>query len=595
MMRALFALLVVLASLPAVAFDYVIDRFHADMTLHRDGTMDVVERIEVQFNIPRRGIFRFIPVDLPTGRGTARRMSLTNIEVTDERGDRQTTKVSREGPNVRIRIGDEDIVFPAGKRKTYVIRYTTFGMMNWQDEDESWARSAELYWNVTGNEWDTTIGKTSFKLKFPAQKNEQDVRAVVFAGSYGSTEQHLAPTAQGMTRNNQTETMLTLGLAELEVARDVPLMPGEGITFALSLPDKAIDKPSPWQQFKLFILPNIGFGIPLVALLAMPFLWFRHGKDPAGGPMVVQFEPPDGISGSEAGTLLDEKVDQRDIAAGIISLAVKGYLKIHVDEEGLIFKKRVATIEMLEKTAGPELTLFEAELHRKLKAAGPMVTDSDLRSDVAPHLSTLQKKLYEAMVHRGYYITDPQTARTMWVIGGAFAMVVLGLAALWISPLHDPLPSIVGGVIGFVVILLYSGLMPRRTKVGALAHKRVQGFEEFIRRARRNEMEWMSQKHPDQAMFEEFLPHAVAFGLTREWARAFEGILHEMPSWYVTPHPTGFHYGWFASDLVTVSNSLGAAASTPPRSSGASGGGSGFSSGGGFSGGGFGGGGGGSW
>jgi uncharacterized membrane protein YgcG len=108
----------------------------------------------------------------------------------------------------------------------------------------------------------------------------------------------------------------------------------------------------------------------------------------------------------------------------------------------------------------------------------------------------------------------------------------------------------------------------------------------------------MSKKQPDQALFEAYLPHAIAFGLTREWADAFAGVLHAMPNWYVTPYGGGFDPRWFAYDLMNTSRALGTSASTPPRtssSSGSWGGGSGFSSGGGFSGGGFGGGGGGSW
>jgi uncharacterized membrane protein len=96
------------------------------------------------------------------------------------------------------------------------------------------------------------------------------------------------------------------------------------------------------------------------------------------------------------------------------------------------------------------------------------------------------------------------------------------------------------------------------------------------------------------ALFEELLPHAVAFGLTAQWAQAFQGVLHEMPTWYVSPYNTGFNPIYFSHDLNSINTNLASAAFTPPRSSGASGGGSGFS-GGGFSGGGFGGGGGGSW
>ena len=34
-------------------------------------------------------------------------------------------------------------------------------------------------------------------------------------------------------------------------------------------------------------------------------------------------------------------------------------------------------------------------------------------------------------------------------------------------------------------------------------------------------------------MFERFLPFAMAFGVERNWAKAFEGIYTSQPDWYV--------------------------------------------------------------
>ncbi len=53
------------------------------------------------------------------------------------------------------------------------------------------------------------------------------------------------------------------------------------------------------------------------------------GRDYTGlGSVVVRYEPPEGLGPAEAGTLIDEKLDMRDISATIIDLAVRGYIKI---------------------------------------------------------------------------------------------------------------------------------------------------------------------------------------------------------------------------------------------------------------------------
>lgn len=100
----------------------------------------------------------------------------------------------------------------------------------------------------------------------------------------------------------------------------------------------------------------------------------------------------------------------------------------------------------------------------------------------------------------------------------------------------------------------------------------------------------------DPSLFERCLPYALAFGVAEQWARAFEGLYTQPPSWYVG-NGDGFSVSQFGRDLNHASSSMGQSFTSQPRStsgSASSWGGSGFG-GGGFSGGGGGGGGGGSW
>lgn len=591
-------LLVGLLLLPAwlLAQPYGIDRYDVTIDLRADGSMKVTEQIAVTFNMPRRGIFRFIPISYETGRGTGRALYLSRIDVTDENGNAMTTLIERDGRNARIRIGDEDIVFPGGTKKTYRISYEAFGMINWFTENPDWDKpTAELYWNVTGDQWDTSIGEASCKVRFPRIDLDKGLRARAFVGAYGSgLNQTLFEPASDVTDPN-TSTVMSLSNGEFSVTRTAPLRPYEGLTIVLSLPEEAIARPSTLQAIGMFLRPNLGFAIPFLVLPFMIVMWFLFGRDPHGGPMVVQFEPPEGLSGPEVGAMVDERVDQRDLSAGFISLATKGYLKIYPSESGLFIKRRTAELEVTGKPKGPDLTSFEANLLARLASAGTgRITENDLRTDVAPHVSALRSTLYQQLVARGYYLKSPETVRTLWMVLGIAGCVGLAILSTLASPVPSPAAAWVGGISGSILVILFARGMPKRTPHGSRVRRQVEGFEEFIQRARGDELEFQSKKQPDMALFEEYLPHAIAFGLTVEWARAFEGILRAMPSWYVVPDGTPYNYRFFSSDLNSINSQIGSAASTPPRSSGASGGGSGFS-GGGFSGGGFGGGGGGSW
>ena len=167
-LRAVVSLVAVCACATglAQAYPYVIDSFDTDIRLNKDATIDVTERITVNFNEPRRGIFRKIPIVYDAGGGHRRAIQLKLQTVADGSGKRLTTDVAREGDYLRVRIGDEDVWLDTGTQFVYVIQYKVFGALNWQ-EDAEWEPWTELYWNVTGDEWDTQISTASFHVTFP--------------------------------------------------------------------------------------------------------------------------------------------------------------------------------------------------------------------------------------------------------------------------------------------------------------------------------------------------------------------------------------------------------------------------------------------
>ena len=56
-------------------------------------------------------------------------------------------------------------------------------------------------------------------------------------------------------------------------------------------------------------------------------------NDPLGPDAIpVRYEPPEGMTPAEMGTVLDERVDMGDITATILDLAVRGYLQIEETE-----------------------------------------------------------------------------------------------------------------------------------------------------------------------------------------------------------------------------------------------------------------------
>jgi hypothetical protein len=52
---------------------------------------------------------------------------------------------------------------------------------------------------------------------------------------------------------------------------------------------------------------------------------------------MVQYDPPEHLSPAEAGTLIDNAADMRDITATMVDLAVRGFIKIEEREDSKLF------------------------------------------------------------------------------------------------------------------------------------------------------------------------------------------------------------------------------------------------------------------
>src|SRR4030067_2397584 len=127
---------------------YKIDNFESAVVINQDASITVKETIEVDFNESRHGIFRVIPVTYSI-KGKTLNSRLNVLSITDEKGVPYQYEKGRLAQSVNLKIGDPD-VFVMGE-KTYMITYKVDGVIQrYGDHDE-------LYWNVTGSEWDTSI------------------------------------------------------------------------------------------------------------------------------------------------------------------------------------------------------------------------------------------------------------------------------------------------------------------------------------------------------------------------------------------------------------------------------------------------------
>jgi len=613
---AAVTMLAVLGNSAAADEGWSITSFDADYTVNTDGSLAVIEDIQVDFGtLDKHGIYRDFfdrivctapprdsePRLSPCAAGSFRSYAMAVSNVAKPDGTPWESLISDTGNAQRIRIGDPSSTI-SGKQ-TYHIAYTVHGAL------DAYASADELYWNVTGNAWPVhSFDKFRLTLHLPEGAN---LTLKCFQGGNRSTEA-CAATATGNTAVFESTRVLRENEGVTIAARWQKGLVTIEPPYINVRPGMTSDAPQPAYTtigdfFTLDVIELGGFALVSVVVVALLWrAWWRNGRDRryktlfyltndpgeqsrplfAHTDVVVEYLPPDDLRPAQMGVILDERADTLDVTATIVDLAVRGYLHItEIPKEGFLGHADWK-LEKLDRES--DLQPYETELLGGLFEGGTVVQMSELKNKFVTRLQSVKTLLYADAMQRKWFAAKPETARGMWV-GVAGGVTLLGAAAAFFSGYFLGrallgVPIIAGGL----ALLFLSRSMARRTATGSEALRRVLGFRLYIATAETRRQEFNEQ----QNIFARYLPFAIVFGCVGKWAKAFEGLddaaQQSTQGWYTSTVP--FQIAAFSAGLQSFSSSVSSSIASSPSSSG----GSGFSSGG-SSGGGGGGGGGGSW
>lgn len=565
-----FVAALLLAAPTTQARDLTIQRFDETVTVNPNGTIEVTEMIEARFTGFWHGIYRTIPVEYDSPQHLNYSLLLEPLSVTDDDGHALKYEQKREGRYLKFKISVPDA---QDTTKTVMLHYRILNAIRFFDDHD------ELYWNVTGAEWEAPIRTASAKIELP--DGVTGLHAIAFTGAYGSRES-----------DARVETTGNI----VQVSANHPLSYREGLTIVAGWDKGFVHPPSAAAKFALFFRSNWPLFLPVVAFFIMLWLWWTRGRDPARGSIAVQYEPPDRLTPGECGTLVDNEAAMRDITATLVDLAVKGYLTIEQKDEshllGLSHSKEYIFHLKRPPTEWSAVRPHELEMLSALFDDGSItsVKLSDLQNHFYTHLPAIRSRIFDALMADGYYLHRPDTVRQGYIGAGIVIGILLFVfgGALGAATGVAHLTWVIAAILTAAVICIFGWFMPARTLAGARTFEKVLGFEQFLERVESDSIERIV-KTPE--MFEKFLPYAMALRCEKRWVAAFAGIAMQPPQWYSGPYGSGFVPYMFVNDLNVMSAQASNVMASAPRSSS---GGSGFS-GGGFSGGGFGGGGGGGW
>jgi len=630
---ALFAcILTFCVPLSLAAREIVIQRFDDRIVIGADGTIEVTETIQAEFiGSNWHGILRTVPVEYITPQGLTYTLLLEPLSVTDLAGNPLKYERSSQGRNTQFKIY---LPNPDNSIRTVVLRYRVLNALTYFDDHD------ELYWNVTGNESDIGIQDVTAQIELPV--GVTGLHGVSYGGAFGSREQDA--TVESHDNSVQFRSTHSFG-------------PREGLTVVVGWDKGFVREPTVAAKLLFILRANWPILIPFGVFLLMFWWWWTKGRDPERDAITVQYDPPDNLTPAECGTLVEGKAAMCGITATLVDLGVKGYLTIenqagdsrtgsasdyifHLNKppaewnalkpheqqmlRGIFVPQNPAVmllerLQDLSKNLAPALAQVTGAMAVPAAQPDPPVPQeyadasraianlekvplagvalSDLQNRFSLHLPIIRRLIFDALQKDGYYARRPDGYRKGIVVLGflvGFLMLPAGLA-LTATTGTAPVPWVLAAVTSGVIIAVFAMFMSGRTVAGSRAYAKVLGFEEFLGRVQKDQIERL-ENAPE--LFEKYLPYAMALHVEKKWVQAFSRIAMQPPQWYQGVDGAAFQPSIFVDDLNVMSSHAETVMTSSSRSSGdwsSSGAtsGSGFSSGGsdgGSSGGGFGGG-----
>jgi len=635
-------LLISIVTKPSFA-EEKITNYIQEIVVNPDGSLDITETITVnsEANKIKRGIYRDL---INIGKFNSIYKNKANLEIISIKKDDIDEPFHTENinGNLRLYIGDKSSYLTPGIYE-YEINYRTENQIRFFKEYD------ELYYNITGNDWDFKIDKATAKITLP--KEAKILNKYAYTGYFGE--------------KGQDFSIDKLQDNYLEISTTKPLLPKEGISVAASFNKGIIQKPLIKDIIKDFIINSKFFILSMIIFIVMIYYlfysWNKYCKDPRK-EVYTRYSPPEGISACEIGHIINKGTLPKDFAACIVEMANKGFLIIKEHKKRLFYLAKGdlskdnlnnATdieISMLKQIFGDDL---QNDIDKNVTNAGMgnlLIYSQKLRISLASkELSKILSKKFKNVVYtknnkyisKGcilgiisflFFMMHIISLDATNVVAGVFISIfciipimmflailssiisnkkISSIPILIVPSMFLAIACITAFQINQLPILIFESILTTiififyldsgtYTSEGMDIINHIEGFKKYLRLAEKDRLEFFTNNRLNEDTFEKFLPYAIALKVENSWAKGFDAYLSSYstktnntnnPSWYVSSYSNSLNSRLLVKNLSAGLSSIQIGSSSSSSTSSSSSG----SSGGGFSGGGSGGGGGGGW
>lgn len=524
---------------PALAQDKTLiwERYDVNIAVQANGDLLVEEIQEISFT---SGSFSFGFAAIPLAR-VERITDVRVSELIDGQERTYSANSSQQYGFTTTRIDNNLEItwyFPptANAIHTYILRYRVIGGLRIYDEGD------QVWWKAIPPDHNFAINSATVTVTPPA----------VFAKDQMVVEAYGAGLTGNPSYTDRGQVVFR--------AQNIP--PAQELEVRVQFPHSVVQaNPPDWQtaadrvQRLGPVVQLLTGALGLFLLVGGPvgayLLWYLRGRD-APSPLSVDYlsEPPSNLPAAIAGTLLDERVEIRDIVASLLDLAQRGAIRIEEETSSGILGL-VTNREFVFHLENPDLATYPHEKHLLERLFGKQYERKnrrleDLRNNFYATLPVLQRMLYDEVVNQGYFNQNPERVRSRWqglaflgllVAAGAGACLFVLFAADYSLVVICPA---VGLLIGMLSLLLVSYHMPRKTATGTEETAKWRAFKKYLQN-----IEDYSDLESIKDKFAQYLPYATAFGLEQRFIRLFSAVDTPAPTWWgpVLPYPRGYYGG----------------------------------------------------
>jgi uncharacterized membrane protein YgcG len=460
---------------------------------------------------------------------------------------------------------------------SWILKYKIHGAVGFGDPTD------RLYWNIF-TEYSVPVKQAKVVVELPVGVKNEAVRPFAYRSSGLPADIRMGGDGKAMAFFESS------GFA-----------PNEDYTVDLSWPTGFVSK---WEYFKDFFRINFGYTLSVIifvcTLIAGLVFWLVKEKLRKGrGTIVPQYEPPEHLPPAMAELVTKERLTAKGLAATVVDLAVRGYVKIKEDQSGFLSKIFNQKDYVIGKN---KEYINDQSLHDYEKGylnilffgnSGEFSTkalrrDHVLGREVYGMVEKLKDEIYrETDVDTNAFEVGLELEKKKNIILGIIISIFVFL--IFVSPSQ---PVLLAGTclactVGLWAFVKYEA---RLSAEGRILKEEWLGFKIYLEVAEKDRLQNLV---PD--LFEKYLPYAMVFGVEKKWAKAFEGMNMAPPAWYSSPAVTSGVYAGVGQHSVSGFSPSGFSASFSSAFTSAfssSGGGGGGAGGGGAGGGGGGGGGG---